>query len=83
MPDPIMYQEDGYVVLSGDRPEQLMDPAEIRTFFQELLTAQPELLPSELATLTQTAQIEKLLEDYCELDLEEGFLQWYVVRFEK
>lgn len=84
MPDPIMYQADGYVVLRHDHPEQLMDAEEIRAFFQDLFAKQPELLPSELRPLpTQAAQIDKLLEDYCELDIEDGFLQWYVVRFEK
>lgn len=84
MADPIMYQVDGYVVLRHDHPEQLMEPDEIRTFFHDLFAAQPDLLPTELASLhSQAAQIEKLLEDYCELDIEEGFLQWYAVRFEK
>ncbi|MGB2926195.1 MAG: chlororespiratory reduction protein 7 [Limnothrix sp.] len=83
MPDPIMYQEDGYVVLRHDHPEKLMEPQEIRDFFHKLFATQPDLLPSELANLPQPAQFNKLLEDYCELEIEGGFLQWYAVRFEK
>lgn len=83
MPDPIMYQEDGYVVLRHDQPEKLMEPEEIRAFFQDLFAQQPDLLPSELAPLEPTEQLTKLLEDYCELDIPDGFLQWYAVRFEK
>ena len=83
MPDPIMYQEDGYVVLRHDQPEQLMEPAEIRAFFQDLFAKQPDLLPSELVSLSPDEQLTKLLEDYCELEIPDGFLQWYAVRFEK
>ncbi len=84
MADPIMYQVDGYVVLRHDHPEQLMEPEEIRTFFQDLFATQPDLLPPELANLSsQEAQIDQLLADYCELAIEDGFLQWYAVRFEK
>ena len=83
MPDPIMYQEDGYVVLRHDQPEQIMEPDEIRQFFTDLFAKQPDLLPSELATLPPADQLTKLLEDYCELDIPDGFLQWYAVRFEK
>lgn len=83
MPDPIMYQEDGYVVLRPDQPEQIMEPEEIRDFFKGLFAAEPDLLPSELSQLSEAAQLDKLLEDYCELDIEGGFLQWYAVRFEK
>lgn len=83
MPDPIMYQEDGYVMLRPDQPEQLMEPDEMRDFFKTLFAAEPDLLPSELSTLPEAAQLDKLLEDYCELDIEGGFLQWYAVRFEK
>lgn len=83
MPDPIMYQEDGYVVLRHDQPEQLMEPEEIRAFFQDLFAQQPDLLPPELASLEPAEQLAKLLEDYCELDIPDGFLQWYAVRFEK
>lgn len=84
MADPIMYQMDGYVVLRHDQSEQLMEPEEIRTFFQDLFRKQPDLLPADLAKLpSQAAQIDRLLEDYCELEIEDGFLQWYAVRFEK
>lgn len=78
-----MYQEDGYVVLRPDQPEQLMEPDEMRDFFKSLFAAEPDLLPSELSQLPEAAQLDKLLEDYCELDIEGGFLQWYAVRFEK
>lgn len=83
MTDPIMYQEDGYVLLRHDHPEQLMEPEEMRQFFSQLLAQSPELLPQELTAFPPATQVTKLLEDYCELDIPDGFLQWYVVRFEK
>ena len=83
MPDPIMYQEDGYVLLRHDQPEQIMETEEMHQFFRDLFTKQPNLLPEELADLDQAAQFTKLLEDYCELEITDGFLQWYAVRFEK
>jgi hypothetical protein len=83
MTDSIMYQEDGYVLLRHDQPEQLLEPEEMRQFFTHLFAKEPDLLPQELAPLPLDQQLTKLLEDYCELDIPNGFLQWYVVRFEK
>lgn len=83
MPDPIMYQEDGYVLLRHDQPEQLLEIDEIKQFFLDLFARQPDLLPTELAPLPEDAKLDKLLSDYCELDIPNGFLQWYAVRFEK
>ncbi len=84
MPDPIMYQADGYVVLRHDQPEQLMEADELRAYLQDLFTKQPDVIPTELEHLSLDEQLNKLMEDYCELDLAPGeFLQWYMVRFEK
>ena len=85
MPDPIMYQEDAYVVLESDRPEEFMTSTELKTKLQDLL-AQPETtIPRELEPFDSTElQAQRLLDNYFELDIgTDRYLQWYVVRLEK
>jgi hypothetical protein len=81
----IMYQEDGYVVLENNKPEQLMIKEELYNKLKQFLKDLPEKFPSELekfASLEEKTQY--LLDNYCELDLGEGqYLQWYVTRWEK
>ncbi|NEO26739.1 MAG: chlororespiratory reduction protein 7 [Kamptonema sp. SIO4C4] len=86
MSDFIMYQEDGYVVLETNQPEQLFTPPELLEKLKGVLKQQqPDDLPPEVQTLSSLEeQAEYLMENYCELDLGPGeYLQWYVVRFEK
>lgn len=80
-----MYQEDGYVVLEYNQPEQLMTKEELSTKLQQLLKDSPENFPSELTQFTSLEEkTQYLLDNYCELDLGEGkYLQWYVTRWEK
>jgi hypothetical protein len=87
MPNSIMYQEDGYVVLETNQPEQLMTEEELRIKLKKILILlkQNDNLPFELHKFTSVdEQTKYVLDNYCELDLEEGeYLQWYVVRWEK
>ena len=85
MADPIMYQEDGYVVLEADSPEQFMSAEELQQKLEQLL-ASPEVdIPRELTKFASVReQASHLRDNYFELDLGENqFLQWYVVRLEK
>jgi hypothetical protein len=85
MPDSIMYQQDGYVVLETGQPEQLMTEEELSAKLKQVLTLLGEDLPSDLQKFTSLETRAKyLLDNYCELDVGEGqYLQWYVVRWEK
>lgn len=85
MASSIMYQEDGYVVLETSKPEQLMTKEELLTKLKQILNVQNDLLFYDLKKFTSIDdKAEYLLDNYCELDLEEGqYLQWYVTRWQK
>ena len=85
MPDSIMYQEDGYVVLESDQPEQFMDSLELKSKLIDLLSQESVIIPRELEKFDTTElQAQHLLDNYFELDIgADRYLQWYVVRLEK
>lgn len=84
MPDSIMYQEDGYVVLEPNKPEEFLSAEELLEKLKGVLLQQEEL-PRELQKLDSLDQQAKhLMETSCEFDVAPGqYLQWYVVRLEK
>ncbi|HEY9602944.1 MAG TPA: chlororespiratory reduction protein 7 [Allocoleopsis sp.] len=85
MPDSIMFQEDAYVVLEPNQPEQFLTPEELLEKLKAVLSQRQDDLPRDLqkfATVEEQAQY--LMETSCELDVgPESYLQWYVVRLEK
>ena len=85
MADSIMYQEDGYVVLEADNPEQFMTSEELQNKLQNILLSGEVTIPRELIKFESIEEkVKHLMEDYFELDVgEDNFLQWYVVRWEK
>jgi len=85
MPDPIMYQEDGYVVLESDQPEQFLNATELQAKLVDLLLLEEVIIPRELEQFDSTeSQAKHLVDNYFELDIgADKYLQWYVVRFEK
>lgn len=85
MPDSIMYQEDAYVVLEPDQPEQFLNAEELLEKLEGVILAHPDNLPRELSKFTTVKeQAQCLLKNYCDFDLAPGeYLQWYVVRLEK
>ena len=85
MPDSIMYQEDGFVVLESDLPEQFLSPEELRAKLKGILLSMQDNLPRELEKFSSTEeQAQHLMDNYYELDVgTEQYLQWYVVRLEK
>lgn len=85
MPDPLMYQQDAFVVLEPDLPEQYLTADELLEKLKLIIAHRQQDLPSSLQKFTSIAsQAQYLLETYCELDLGPGeFLQWYAVRLEK
>ena len=85
MPDPIMYQEDGYIVLESDRPEEFMTSDKLKAKLIDLLSIEDAIVPRELEKFDSVEdRAQHLLENYFELDIGTGkYLQWYVVRLEK
>lgn len=84
MADSIMYQEDGYVVLETNQPEELMTESELLKKIEAVLASQSDL-PRDIAKFaTIQAQAKYLLHNYCEFNADDdNYLQWYVVRWEK
>lgn len=85
MPDSVMFQQDHYVVLESNQPEQFLTAAELLEKLQSLLAQRQDDLPRDLQGIDSiAAQAQYLMESSCELDMGPGqFLQWYAVRLEK
>ncbi|MEH1814926.1 MULTISPECIES: chlororespiratory reduction protein 7 [unclassified Nostoc] len=86
MPDSLMYQQDHFVVLETNQPEQFMTPSELleklKITLQQLIIQD---LPPDLQKFdTVETQAQYLIDTSCELDIGPGkYLQWYAVRLEK
>ena len=85
MAESIMYQEDVFVVLETDQPEQFMTPQELQHKLEAILSSGEVDIPRELEKFDSLEkQAQHLMENYFELDVGTGkYLQWYVVRLEK
>ncbi len=85
MPDSIMFQEDAYVVLETNQPEQILTPAELLEKLKTILSQRQDDLPRDVEKFTSVEeQAQYLMETSCELDVGPGeYFQWYVVRLEK
>ncbi|AUB36705.1 Protein CHLORORESPIRATORY REDUCTION 7 [Nostoc flagelliforme CCNUN1] len=81
-----MYQQDHFVVLETNQPEQFLTQSELleklKKTLQQLIIQD---LPPDLQKFdTAEAQAQYLLDTTCELDIAPGqYLQWYAVRLEK
>ncbi|MCC5656759.1 chlororespiratory reduction protein 7 [Nostoc sp. XA010] len=86
MPDSLMYQQEHFVVLETNQPEQFLTQSELleklKTTLQQLVIQD---LPPDLQKFDNAeAQAQYLLDTTCELDIAPGqYLQWYAVRLEK
>ncbi len=80
-----MYQEENYVVLEPNQPEQFLTGIELLEKLRDIIAQQQSNLPRDLQKLSSLdAQAEKLRDTYCEYEFSNGkFIQWYVVRLEK
>ncbi|AFY49877.1 short-chain alcohol dehydrogenase [Nostoc sp. PCC 7524] len=86
MPDPLMYQQDNFVVLETNQPEQFLTAAELLEKLKaELRKIDFHNLPLELQQFDSVEkQAQHLIDTSCELDVGVGkYLQWYAVRLEK
>jgi hypothetical protein len=86
MPDPLMYQQDNFVILETNQPEQFLTATELLEKLKDILQAiNLHDLPLDLRSFDSVeARAQYLLDTSCELDLGPGkYLQWYAVRLEK
>ena len=85
MVDPIMYQEDGFVILEPDQPEKFLTKEELLAKLIDILQQKQDDLPRDLQKFNSIeAQAKYLMETSCEFDIAPGeYLEWYVVRFDK
>ncbi|MEA5533278.1 chlororespiratory reduction protein 7 [Crocosphaera sp. XPORK-15E] len=85
MPDSIMYQEDGFVVLEPDQPEQFLTAEELLEKLKAILLTRQDDLPRELQKISAVeAQARYLMVNFCDLDVgPDSYLQWYVIRLQK
>lgn len=80
-----LYDEDTFVVLETNQPEQFLTTAELLEKLKSVLASTPEDLPRDVQKFSALEdQAKYLINTYCELDVGPGrFLQWYAVRLEK
>ncbi len=85
MRDSIMFQEEAFVVLETNQPEQLLTPVELLEKLKAILSERQDDLPRDLQKFSSVEeQAQYLMETSCELDVgPTEYLQWYVVRLEK
>jgi hypothetical protein len=85
MSDSLMFNNDAYVLLETDRPEQLLTPAEMADRLTEIVVKFADELPQDVQRIGSVEErVRYLLDTSCELDLVPGqYVQWYAVRLEK
>jgi hypothetical protein len=85
MSDSLMFNNDAYVFLETDLPEQLLTPAEMSDRLTEIVIKFADDLPQDVRQIGSVeARVRYLLDTSCELTLAPGqYIQWYAVRLEK
>lgn len=86
MPDSLMYQQEHFVVLETNQPEQFLTASELLEKLKTVLqTLSPQDLPPDLQNIDSLdGKAQHLIDTSCELDVGTGkYLQWYAVRLEK
>lgn len=84
MSDPLLREMDHYVVLEPGAEEAILSAQDTRAWLARHLATLPSP-PADLAPLSDVeAQVERLLDTACELELEPGLsIQWFAVRLER
>ena len=80
-----LFDENHYVLLMHNCPEEFVTAAELATFLGKLLEAYPAALDADvMAFPTAAERVERLMQTTCELDIGPGeSVQWYAVRLNK
>jgi len=84
MSDPLLREMDHYVVLEPGAEEAILSARDTRSWLARHLATLPSP-PADLAPSGDVeAQVERLLDTACELELEPGLsIQWFAVRLER
>ncbi|MDH6059696.1 chlororespiratory reduction protein 7 [Chrysosporum bergii ANA360D] len=86
MPDSLMYQQENFVLLETNAPEQILTADELLYKLKIVLEKiNNQDLPIDLQNLDSVdTQAQYLIDTSCELDIGPGkYLQWYAIRLEK
>lgn len=85
MSQSLMYQQDHYVVLETNQPEQFLTAVDMKEKLKQVIQTYPDVLdPDVQAIASIDDQAQYLLDNVCELKPEPGqYLQWYAIRLEK
>ncbi|MBD2693288.1 chlororespiratory reduction protein 7 [Anabaena catenula] len=86
MPNPLMYQQDNFVILETNQPEQFLTTSELLEKLENILQQLKfEDLPPDVQKFKlPSEQAQYLIDTSCELDIGPGkYFQWYAVRLEK
>ena len=86
MPDSLMYQQDNFVVLETNQPEEFLTVNELLDKLKLVLQKMSnQELPTDLQRFDSVdAKAQYLINTSCELDVGPGkYLQWYAIRLEK
>jgi len=80
-----MYQDDYFVVLQPDQPEEIMTKQELLEKLLNLLSVFSDVMPKELLKFPTLEEKALFLRDnFCEWNIAAGeYLQWYAIRLEK
>jgi REP element-mobilizing transposase RayT len=80
-----MYDEEYFVVLETNQPEQILTVAELIEKLRSLLSTRQNDLPADLQKISSIDdQVRYLIDTSCEIDMAPGeYLQWYAIRLEK
>ncbi|MFM7641820.1 MAG: chlororespiratory reduction protein 7 [Cyanobium sp.] len=84
MSDPLIREMDHYVVLEPGGEEAILSAEDTRLWLARHLSSLTTT-PADLVHLSSVeAQVERLLETACELDLAPGVtIQWFAVRLDR
>ncbi len=85
MSDSLMFNNDAYVLLETNQPEQILTPAEMFEKLKEIVIKFADDLPIDVQQIVGVEErVQYLLDTSCELSLTVGeYFQWYAVRLEK
>jgi len=81
-----MYQQDNFVILETNQPEQFLTTSELLEKLENILQQLKfEDLPPDVQKFKLLSeQAQYLIDTSCELDIGPGkYFQWYAVRLEK
>ena len=84
MPDHL-FDENHYVLLMPDCPEEFVSAEELADFLAKILEAYPEAADADVMQFpTVSERVQRLVQTTCELEIGPGeSVQWYAVRLNK